>query len=319
MKKIISIAIVCMMLLSVVNVLAADPAAINLGENQTVTDVTSTITVPINIASLGFDAVAAECEYDEENEKYNVLNPDEAVGMMSIQIYLDYDKNVLKYASKANGTIKMPGKTLTGTRNAVTITEKEDYLQLSIATPSELDLSACIYDVGTLLNLNFKVVEGCTAKEAVITPYNCKWYANDNYEKEYHPTATPLTITLPSTDTTPDLSTVRTYPKRMWDAEKGELTTLGIITVGKDFDTIEKYGINIAKDGTTNGVNYWTESSVATNDGKEAYYAIGLNGISETTKIKASSESYAVLSNGVKSDVVLDADDNLPAPTVEAE
>lgn len=98
----------------------------------------------------------------------------------------------------------------------------------------------------------------------------------------------------------PETSTVRTFPKLRWDETNKQLTTVGVITIGKDYDTV-KYGINIEKGEGT--VNYWANSAVKTTDEKEAYYAVRLDDIDdETTDIKSTSAAKAILSNGAEGD-----------------
>lgn len=105
----------------------------------------------------------------------------------------------------------------------------------------------------------------------------------------------------PEEPVVPEKSTVKTFPKLKWDAATGSLTTVGVVTIGKDIEGM-KYGINIVKGEGT--VNYWTDKTVLTTSGAEAYYAIQLDGITETTDITVNSASKAVLSNGATGEAV---------------
>jgi len=140
-------------------------------------------------------------------------------------------------------------------------------------------------------------IDGATG----VADVNIKLIVSDTTAIEYTATTTSkIDLGGEVVDETPETSTVRTFPKLRWDETNKQLTTVGVITIGKDYDTV-KYGINIEKGEGT--VNYWANSAVKTTDEKEAYYAVRLDDIDdETTDIKSTSAAKAILSNGAEGD-----------------
>lgn len=93
------------------------------------------------------------------------------------------------------------------------------------------------------------------------------------------------------------VTAIKTFDNRLYD--NGTLYTGVTISEGDDYAAAPtiKAGINIAKAGTENGVNYWLmdgKAPVSTGN-NTSVYVIGLNNVTDTTDITKASASKGVL------------------------
>lgn len=209
MKRILSFAIVCMMLMTSVSAMAADPAALSLGSTIEVADVTKVIRVPVDVVSYGYDAEAPRYEYDEEADE-NVLanNP---MGLASFQFEIEYDSAVLTFnGSLQKGTIVMPTYAKADDPAAETkanygVTEEVvagTTKKIKVMLQPQTNIKNMLYDKGTLFKVPFKMVVGNTQASTTVKLTSSKWYSNQSNLIEYNSAASEVEIKFPVQETT---------------------------------------------------------------------------------------------------------------------
>lgn len=309
MKKIISLVLACMLLFSV-SAFAESYATIEMGEPELVNN--TYYKIVINLTKLptwvyestdftGYNGFQVEVDFDENKfdagyvkSVHPALGPQYAYGNATIPVAdsttwekTDDSKAAAKYD---NGLIKFAASTGTSAVFCSAITYGgTPYYTNPTAAYAEIYLTPKDGAKGKS-DVSFSFVK-------LAGPGGVQHSSADGTL-----TAIGTTIDLggEEVDETPETSTVRTFPKLRWDETNKQLTTVGVITIGKDYDTV-KYGINIEKGEGT--VNYWANSAVKTTDEKEAYYAVRLDDIDDTkTDIKSTSAAKAILSNGAEGD-----------------
>lgn len=95
----------------------------------------------------------------------------------------------------------------------------------------------------------------------------------------------------------PETSVVKTFPKRFY--ADNALTTVGVIVEGTDYDnaTAVEAGVNVKadKDGEEVILPYITAPIASDSDEDKSYIIVTLGGISDTTKVKATSATQAYI------------------------
>lgn len=166
MKKIVSLLVICMLIVSSVGVQAATgTVTLDLGDAQEITDRTSTIKIPINLST---DFEMVEPEYDDEDELMNT-----PVGIAVAQWYIDYDSTVLTFAGYEKGTMRSPSKSASKMLTSMETTPVGAEATVSETTKRvsgvysqiKVDVDASYYKAGVLVYATFTVAEGISPSD----------------------------------------------------------------------------------------------------------------------------------------------------------
>lgn len=306
MKKVISLLLVCLMMISSVAVVSAAEAVTIAGStvDKSSADVTTAtnLDVYVNIDNFPADAVALvqfDIHFDsnkvtlkEVRKGQIVVGPADAEDIANNDYEGDFDTakseegwatpawNLGKITTDNNG---ISSATVNYTNNVVIFS---NYLANGKTRLATLRFNAVSADVTgdveiTIDNVHFASPASTgtfdldSAADVTTTSGLIKFKAGE-----------------PEPDPEPVATAVKTFAKRLY--VDNTLYTVGVISEGTNYATETiKAGIRIDKAGVM--VPYWTNNAPVSDGKGTSYYAVALNGVTAETDIKAESVSKAVI------------------------